>query len=41
MYLGNGGEFFGDGNAPAINNAAGVKSLETMKKLTAYMDQNT
>ncbi len=38
MYLGNGGEFFGDGNAPAINNAAGVKSLETMKKLTAYMD---
>ena len=38
MYLGNGGDFFGDGNAPAINNAAGVKSLETMKKLTAYMD---
>ena len=38
MYLGNGGEFFGDGNSPTINNAAGVKSLETMKKLTAYMD---
>ena len=38
MYLGNGGEFFGDGNSPAINNAAGVKSLETMKKLPAYMD---
>jgi spermidine/putrescine-binding protein len=38
MYLGNGGSFFGSGNAPAINNAMGVKSLETLKKLTAYMD---
>lgn len=38
MYLGNGGSFFGSGNAPAINNAMGEKSLETLKKLTAYMD---
>ncbi|PCI12364.1 MAG: ABC transporter substrate-binding protein, partial [Thiotrichales bacterium] len=37
-YLGNGGSFFGSGNAPAINNAMGEKSLETLKKLTAYMD---
>jgi len=38
MYLGNGGSFFGEGNAPAINNATGIASLETMKDLTAYMD---
>ena len=38
MYLGNGGELFGEGNSPSINNAIGVKSLETLKKLTAYMD---
>ena len=38
MYLGNGGEFFGTDNSPSINNAAGVKSLEMLKKLSAYMD---
>jgi len=38
MYLGYGGAFFGPGNQPAINNAQGVAALETMKKLTAYMD---
>lgn len=38
MYLGYGGSFFGEGNQPAINNEAGVKALETMKALTAYMD---
>mgnify|MGYP001627857700 FL=1 len=38
MYLGEGGSFIGEGNAPAINNAAGVKSLETLKALTEYMD---
>jgi ABC-type glycerol-3-phosphate transport system substrate-binding protein len=38
MYLGNGGKFFGTGNAPSINNAQGVKSLETLKALTQYMD---
>ncbi len=38
MYLGNGGEFFGAGNQPAINNDKGIAALEMMKKLTAYMD---
>ena len=37
-YLGNGGEFFGEGNAPSINNATGIATLNTMKDLTAYMD---
>lgn len=37
MYLGFGGEFF-DGNDVAINNEAGVKSLEMMKALTEFMD---
>ncbi len=38
MYLGNGGTFTDANNMPTINNDAGVKSLETMKALTAYMD---
>ena len=38
MYLGHDGAFFGDGFAPAINNAKGVATLEVMKKLSAYMD---
>lgn len=38
MYLGMGGEFFGDGNEPSIENEKGVAALETMKKLTAFMD---
>ena len=38
LYLGNGGEFFGEGFQPAINNDAGIATLETMKRLTAYMD---
>ncbi len=37
-YLGEGGAFFGDGNMPAINNPAGVRALEIMKAMTAYMD---
>ena len=37
-YLGNGGAFFGEGNAPSINNATGVATLNTMKSLTEYMD---
>jgi ABC-type glycerol-3-phosphate transport system substrate-binding protein len=40
MYLGYGGDFFASGNEPALNNATGVKALETMKRLTAYMDPN-
>ncbi|WP_170530356.1 ABC transporter substrate-binding protein [Ruegeria arenilitoris] len=38
MYLGEGGEFFADGNMPAINNDQGVKALETLKAMTEYMD---
>lgn len=38
MYLGEGGDFFGDGNMPTINNEKGIKSLETLKAMTAYMD---
>jgi ABC-type glycerol-3-phosphate transport system substrate-binding protein len=38
MYLGFGGSFFGEGNQPAVSNEAGVKALQTMKTLTAYMD---
>ncbi|HJO56679.1 MAG TPA: extracellular solute-binding protein [Nitrospinaceae bacterium] len=38
MYLGFGGEFFGDGNTPAINNLDGILTLETMKVLSQYMD---
>ncbi len=38
MYLGEGGQFFGDGNMPAINNDQGVAALETMKAMTEYMD---
>lgn len=38
MYLGNGGTFTDAKNMPTINNPTGVKSLETMKALTAYMD---
>ncbi|WP_170421897.1 ABC transporter substrate-binding protein [Ruegeria arenilitoris] len=38
MYLGEGGEFFADGNVPAINNDQGVKALETLKAMTEYMD---
>ena len=37
-YLGNGGSFFGEGNAPSINNATGIATLNTMKSLTEYMD---
>lgn len=37
-FLGEGGEFFGEGNMPNINNAQGMAALEVMKALTAYMD---
>lgn len=40
-YLGMGGEFFKAGTAePAFNNETGVKTLELMKRLTAYMSPN-
>lgn len=38
MFLGYGGQFVNDDNTPAVNSEAGMKALETMKKLTAYMD---
>jgi multiple sugar transport system substrate-binding protein len=38
LYFGFGGEFFKNGAEPAIANDKGVKTLELMKKLTAYMD---
>lgn len=37
-FLGEGGEFFTDGNMPNINNAQGMAALEVMKALTEYMD---
>lgn len=38
-YLGTGGEFFAPGSAElAIDNENGLKTLETMKAATAYMD---
>jgi multiple sugar transport system substrate-binding protein len=38
-YLGTGGEFFAPGSAElAIDNEDGLKTLETMKALTEYMD---
>ncbi len=38
MYLGFGGQFVNDDNTPAVNSEAGVKALEMMERLTAYMD---
>ena len=38
MYLGYGGDFFNDDNTAAVNGDAGMKALETMKAMTAYMD---
>lgn len=37
MYLGFGGDFF-EGSDAAVNNEAGVKTLEMLKALTEYMD---
>ncbi len=40
-YLGTGGEFFAPGSAElAIDNENGLKVLETMRAMTAYMDPN-
>ncbi|WP_166418734.1 ABC transporter substrate-binding protein [Cochlodiniinecator piscidefendens] len=38
MYLGEGGEFFADGNMPAINNPQGIAALETLLAMTEFMD---
>ncbi len=38
LYLGEGGAFVGEGNMPSINNEKGIRALEIMKSMTAYMD---
>ncbi len=38
MFLGFGGSFVKPDNMPSVNGEAGVKALEMMKRLTAYMD---
>ena len=38
MFLGYGGTFYNEDSTPAVNSEAGIKALEMMKKLTAYMD---
>lgn len=38
MFVGYGGEFYDADSMPTVNNEAGIKALETMKALTAYMD---
>jgi multiple sugar transport system substrate-binding protein len=38
LNFGMGGKFVNDDGTPAVNNAEGVKTLETLKALTAYMD---
>ncbi len=38
MHLGFGGEFVDSDNMPVINNETGVRTLEMLKALTAYMD---
>lgn len=38
MYPGKGGTLFGEGNAAAVNNDAGIAALETIKEGMQYMD---
>ncbi|WP_417840063.1 ABC transporter substrate-binding protein [Tritonibacter scottomollicae] len=38
MYLGEGGNFVDADNNPTINTPKGIKALETLKAMTAYMD---
>ena len=38
MFLGYGGQFYDENNMPSLNNEAGVKALETLKAITAYLD---
>ncbi|MGB3409096.1 MAG: extracellular solute-binding protein [Jannaschia sp.] len=38
MFVGYGGTFYNDDSTPAVNSEAGIRSLEMMKALTAYMD---
>lgn len=38
LFLGYGGTFLKADNTPSVNSPAGIKTLEMMKKLSAYMD---
>jgi ABC-type glycerol-3-phosphate transport system substrate-binding protein len=38
LFMGYGGQFFTADNKPAVKSEAGVKTLEMLKKLSAYMD---
>ncbi len=38
LFVGFGGKFVNDDNTPAVNSEAGLKTLEMMKKLSAYMN---
>jgi ABC-type glycerol-3-phosphate transport system substrate-binding protein len=38
LYMGYGGQFFTADNKPAVKSEAGIKTLEMLKKLSAYMD---
>ncbi len=38
LFLGYGGQFFTADNKPAVKSEAGIKTLEMLKKLSAYMD---
>ena len=38
MFVGYGGQFYGDDSMPMINSEAGLNALETMAALTEYMD---
>lgn len=38
MFLGFGGQFTRADNTPSLNSPAGMKTLEMLKKITAYMD---
>ncbi|MEM8959361.1 MAG: extracellular solute-binding protein [Pseudomonadota bacterium] len=38
MFLGYGGTFYGEDSQPQVNSEAGLKALETMRAITAYLD---
>ena len=38
LFVGFGGKFVNEDNTPAVNSEAGLKTLEMMKKLSAYMN---
>ncbi|MDE0303894.1 MAG: extracellular solute-binding protein [Albidovulum sp.] len=38
IFVGEGGEFFGEGHEPSVNNETGIATLVMMKRLTKFMD---